>query len=263
METSAIRAKLFADLANYPLCAFFLERSVRAMSDTEVTNDLAAEPDASLLRHFNNPKEMGGLEVLFSRTMKIFGLSKEELGSKAGFNFNVYDMEGFESVRAVFRIANALSEVGFTQFRFLGGIGLADLGATKDGQQWFIEVKTVILQTKPQVIKFGEKTETVTVDKFQPASRSIAEYLETVSKLIAGNHIQKARSQLLDTVKELGAGKKMAAIVVNLFAAPFFLDCANLNEVVARLRGDRIAWEIDYLSDIDALAFLTDHLHLF
>jgi hypothetical protein len=263
MEISAMRAKLLADLAKYPLCDFFLERSVEAMSDKEVTDDLAAEPDASLLQHFGNPKEMGGLEVLFSRTMEIFGLSKEELEAKAGFNFNVYNIEGFESVRAVFRIANALSEVGFKQFGFLGGTGLADLGATKNGQQWFIEVKTVVLQTKPQVIEFGGKTEPLTVDKFQPASRSIAEYVETVSKLIAGNHIQKARTQLLNTVKQLGAGKKMAAIAVNLFAAPFFLDCANLDEVVARLRGKRSLWEIDYLSEFDALAFLTDHLHLF
>jgi hypothetical protein len=55
----------------------------------------------------------------------------------------------------------------------------------------------------------------------------------------------------------------MAAIAVNLFAAPFFPGCANLEEVVARLRGKRSLWEIDYLAEIDALAFLTDHLHLF
>jgi predicted flavoprotein YhiN len=106
----------------------------------------------------------------------------------------------------------------------LGGTGLADLGATKNGQQWFIEVKTLVLQTKPQEIEFGGKTQTLIADKFQPASRNIAEYVETVSKLIAGNHIQKARKQLLNTVKELGSAKKMAAIALNLFAAPFFLE---------------------------------------
>ncbi len=113
------------------------------------------------------------------------------------------------------------------------------------------------------MIEFGGTTETLIVDKFQPASRSIAEYVETVSKLIAGNHIQKARTQLLNTVKHLGAAKKMAAIAMNLFAAPFFMDCENLKEVVTRLRGRRSGWEIDYLSEIDALAILTDHLHLF
>ena len=263
MEISALKGKLLEHLAMYPLCDFFLRACVQAMSDKEIADDLAAEPDASLLQHFEKPNEMDGLEVLFSRTMGIFGLSREELAAKAGFNFNVYDFEGFESVRAVFRIANALLEVGFNQFRFLGGTGLADLGATKNGQQWFIEVKTVVLQVKPQVIEFGGKTETLTVDKFQPASRNIAEYVETVSKLIAGNHIQKARTQLLNTVKHLGDAKKMAAIVVNLFAAPFFLDCGHFEEVVARLRGKRSPWEVDYLSEIDALAFLTDHLHLF
>ncbi len=263
MEIPAMRAKLLAYLATYPLCDFFLRACVQAMSDKEVTDDLAAEPDASLLQHFDKPKQMGGLEDLFSKTMGIFGLSKEELGVKTGFNFNAYDMAGFESVRAVFRVAIALSEVGFTQFRFLGGTGLADLGAAKNGQQWFIEVKTLVLQTKPQEIEFGGKTDTLIVDRFQPSSRSIAEYVETVSKLIAGNHIQKARKQLLNTVKQLGAAKKMTAIAVNLFAAPFFLDCENLKEVVARLRGRRSGWEIDYLSEIDALAFLTDHLHLF
>ena len=236
MEISVTRAKLLADLSNYPLCDFFLRVGVQAMSGEEVTNDLAAEPDASLLQHFDKPKQMGGLEDLFSRTMGIFDLSKEALGVKAGFNFNVYDMDGFESVRAVFRVAIALSEVGFRQFRFLGGTGLADLGATKNEQQWFIEVKTLVLQTKPQEIEFGGKTQALIVDKFQPASRNIAEYVETVSKVIAGNHIQKARKQLLNTVKELGAAKKMAAIALNLFAAPFFLDCENLKEVVGRLR---------------------------
>ena len=263
MEIPPPREKLLADLAKYSLCDFFLRACLEAMSDKDVTDDLAAEPDVSLLQHFDNPQEMGGLEGLFFRTMGIFGLSKEELKVRAGFNFNAYDMEGFESVRAVFRVANALSEIGFTQFGFLGGTGLADLGAKKGGQQWFIEVKTVVLQTKPQVVELGGKTETLTVDKFQPASRSIAEYVETVSKLIAGNHIQKARAQLLNTVKQLGAAKKMTAIAVNLFAAPFFLDCANLEEVVARLRGKRNLWEIDYLSGIDVLAFLTDRLHLF
>jgi hypothetical protein len=219
-----MRAKLLADLANYPLCDFFLRACVQGMADKEVTDDLTAEPDASLLQHFDRPDQMGGLEALFSRTLGIFGLSKGDLGVKAGFNFNAYDMDGFESVRAVFRVAIAFSEVGFTQFRFLGGTGLADLGATKNGQQWFIEVKTLVLQTKPQEIEFGGKTQTLIADKFQPASRNIAEYVETVSKLIAGNHIQKARKQLLNTVKELGSAKKMAAIALNLFAAPFFLE---------------------------------------
>ena len=258
-----MRAKLLADLAKYPLCNFFLRACVERMSNKEIEDDLAEEPDLSLLGHFDKPDQMGGLQELFVRTMKTFGLSKEELKAKSEFNFDVYDMEGFESVRAVFRVANALSEEGFTQFRFLGGTGLADLGAATNGQQWFIEVKTVVLQTKPQVIEFGGKSETLIVDKFQPGSRNIAEYVETVSKLIAGNHIQIARRQLLNTVKQLGAAKKMAAIAVNLFAAPFFLDCENLEEVVARLRGKRSGWELDYLSDIDVLAFLTDHLHLF
>ncbi len=263
MGIPAVRVKLLAELAKYPLCDFFVRACVQAMSDEEVAEDLAAESDVSLLQHFEKSKAMSGLEDLFSKTMAIFELSKEELGVKAGFNLNVYDMEGFESVRAVFRLAIALSEVGFTQCHFLGGTGLADLGAMKNGQKWFIEVKTIVLQTKPQEIELGGKTETLIVDKFQPASRNIAEYVETVSKLIAGNHIQKARKQLLDTVKQLGAAKKMAAIVVNLFAASFFLDCANLDEVVARLRGKRNLWEIDYLSEIDELAFLTDQLHLF
>jgi len=263
MEISAIRAILVSDLAKYPLCEFFLRECVQGMSDSEVAEDLAAEPDISLLRHFDEPNEMAGLENLFSGAMAIFGLTKEELGARAAFNFGVYDMEGFESVRAVFRVAVALSREGFTGFRFLGGTGLADLGATKNGQQWFIEVKTVVLQTKPQTIEFGGRTETLIVDKFQPASRNVSEYVETVSKLIAGNHIQKARTQLQNTVKQLGAAKKMIAIVVNLFAASLFLDCANLDEVVARLRGKRSLWEIDYLSGIDAFAFLTDHLHLF
>lgn len=48
----------------------------------------------------------------------------------------------------------------------------------------------------------------------------------------------------------------MAAIVVNLFAADFFLDGENLGRVVARLHGKSTGWEKDYLADIDALVFL-------
>ncbi len=46
MEISAIRTKLLADLAKYPLCNFFLRACVEAMSDKQVKDDLAAEPDA-------------------------------------------------------------------------------------------------------------------------------------------------------------------------------------------------------------------------
>lgn len=262
-EISAMRARLLESLVKHPLCSFFLRACVEAMSDEAIEDDLAEEPDFSLLCHFDKLNQMSGLESMFARTMKTFGLSKEELKAKSDFNFDSYDMEGFEGVRGVFRVANALYDEGFKEFRFLGGTGLADLGAAKNGQQWFIEVKTLVLQTKPQIIEFGGKTETLIVDKFQPGSRNIAQYVEIVTKLIAGNHIQKARSQLLNTADQLGPARKMAALVVNLFAASFFLDCENLKEVAERLRGKRANWEVDYLSDIDSLAFLTEHLHLF
>jgi len=112
------------------------------------------------------------------------------------------------------------------------------------------------------VVTLGGKTETLVVDKFQPESRNIADYVETVSRLLAGNHIQKARIQLLKTVGQFGPGKKLAAIAVNLFAAQFFLDCGNLVEIVARLRGNRKGWQTNYLSDINGMVFLTDHLHI-
>jgi len=140
---------------------------------------------------------------------------------------------------------------------------VADLVARKGGERWFIEVKTLVLQTKPQVITLGGKTETLVVDKFQPESRSIADYVETVARLLAGNHVQKTRTQLLKTVELLGSGKKMAAIAVNLFAAQFFLDCGNLIEIVAKLRGNGKGWQTNYLSAIDGTVFLTDRLHLF
>lgn len=254
---------LLKNLTEYPLCDFFLRQCVESMSDRQVTDDLAEELDLSLLLHFDKPDEMRGLEELFARTMKTFGLSKEELKAEAEFNFDVYDMRGFESVRAVFRLANALSGVGFTQLAFLKGNGLSDLTAIKDGHRWFIEVKTLVLQTKPEEFDVNGTIESLEVDKFQPKTCSITEYVERVSRQIAGNLIEKARQQLIETVKKEGEAKKMVGLVVNLFAGDFFLDADNLNQVYARLHGNWAGWEKNYLADLDALAFLTSQLYLF
>jgi hypothetical protein len=263
VAATVMKEALLKDLAKYPLCDFFLGQCVKTMSDKQVTDDLAEKPDLSLLFHVDKPDQMGRLEEIFAKTMKTFGLSNEELKAKAGFNFDVYDMTGFESVRGVFRLANALSEFGFTQFGFLKGKGLADLSAIKDGQRWFIEVKTLVLQTKPKEFDVNGTRETLEVDKFQPETCAIEEYVEAVSKQIAGNPIEKARQQLIETLKKEGEAKKMVGLVVNLFAADFFLDAENLSQVYARLRGKLTGWEKDYLADIDALAFLTSELHLF
>ncbi len=48
-----MKAKLLQDLAKYPLCWFFLRKCVEDMSDRQITADLAAEPDMSLLQHFD------------------------------------------------------------------------------------------------------------------------------------------------------------------------------------------------------------------
>jgi hypothetical protein len=254
---------LLEHLAKYPLCDFFLRQCVETMTDEQVTDDLVEEPDLSLLLHFDKPDQMNRLEEIFARTIKTFGTSKEELKAKAEFNFDVYDMKGFESVRAVFRLANALSEVGFTKFEFLKGKGLADLAATWDGQRWFIEVKTLVLQTKPKEFAVDGTTETLEVDKFQPESCSSTEYAERVSKQVAGNLIGKARQQLLDTVEKHGDAKKMVGLVLNLFAADLLLDADNLCQIDARLRGKFTGWEKNYLTDVDALAFLTSELYVF
>jgi hypothetical protein len=258
-----MKETLLKNLAKYRLCDFFLRQCVESMSDKQVTDDLAEEPDMSLLSHFDDPDQMGRLEELFGGTMKIFSLSKEELKAKAEFNFDVYDMKGFESIRAVFRISRALSEVGFREFAFLRGKGLADLKATRDDQRWFIEVKALVLQTRQKEFNVNGATETFGVDRFQPESCNVEEYVERVSRLIAGNPIEKARQQLLDTVKKEGEAKKMVGLVVNLFAGGFFLDAENLERVYDRLRGNFDGWEKNYLADIDALTILTDYLYLF
>lgn len=258
-----VRPKLLQSLANYPLCDFFLRTCLQGMSDEQIEQDLKSEADQSLLQHFDEPQQMARLEQMFKQALQNFSLSREELKRKCGFNFDVYDMTGFESTRGVFRVANALSEKGFAGFAFVPGQGLADLEASKNGERWFIEVKTLVLQTKPQEIEFNGKKEILTVDKFQPNSRDIGEYVESVSRLIAGNHIRKARGQLLDTVQKLGPAKTMVALVVNLFAADFFLGVDNLREMETNLRGNGDGWEIDYLAPVDVLAFLTNALYVF
>ena len=260
---AVIKGILLERLAIHPLCDFFLRKGVETMSDAQVADEIVENADLSLLLKFDEPNQMGRLEELFDRTMKTFGLPKEELKAQAEFNFDVYDTKGFESVRAVFRLANALSEVGFTQFAFLKGNGLADLCAIKDGQPWFIEVKTLVQQTKPKEFTVNGTTEPFEVDKFQPESCSTNEYMENVSKQVAGNPIEKARQQLLETVKKKGEAKKMVGLVVNLFAIDFFLDAEHLGDVHARLCGKFDGWKKNYLADIDALALLTSQLYLF
>lgn len=259
-----VRGTLLKDLRKYPLCDFFLRQCVESMSQHQIADDLAQDPDFSLLAHFDKSTHMGRLEGLFATTIKTFGLSKEELKAQADFNFDVYDMTGFESVRAVFRLANALSQVGFTEFAFVRGKGLCDLKATKSDQPWFIEVKTLVLQTKSRESNVNGATEILAVDKFQPKTSSIADYVETISKQITGNLIGKARTQLMETAKQEGEAKKMVALVLNLFAADFFLDRDNLSAVYTRLRGELgEEWAKNYLADVDRLAFLTNQLYVF
>ena len=116
-----IRQRLLEHLAAYPLCDFFLRQCIENMSDKQILDDLSETPDQSLLLHFDKPEHMTALEDLFARTIKTFNLSKDDLKAKADFNFDVYDMTGFESIRAVFRLANALSEKGFRGIRILRG----------------------------------------------------------------------------------------------------------------------------------------------
>lgn len=261
---AALKVRLLKELSKYPLCDFFLRRCVENMSDKQVADDLAEQPDFALLCHFEKPEVMCRLEELFAKAMKTFGLSKEQLKVQADFNFDVFEMTGFESARGVFRLANALAkDAVFAQLAFLRGKGLCDLTAMRDGQRWFIEVKTLILQTKAQKFPVNGATEILYVDKFQPATNSIADYVETVTKQIAGNLIEKARQQLIDTANKLGEGRKMVAVVVNLFAADVFLDGDNLAEVYAKLCGKSHGWDKNYLADLDYLAFLTDKLYLF
>jgi hypothetical protein len=258
-----MKETLLINLAKYPISDFFLRKCVETMSDEQVTDDLARDPDLSHLLHFDEPDQMGRLEELFAVTLKIFGLSKEELKAQAHFNFDVYDMEGFESTRAVFRLAKALNEVGFEEFAFLRGKGLADLKASKESQPWFIEVKTLVFQSRPKEFKANGSTEIFQVDKFQPESCNIEEYVEKVCRQIVGNVIGKAGQQLLDTVKKEGEARKMVGLVVNLFAGDFYLQDENLSDIYSRLCGKFTGWEKNYLADIDALAFLTGQLYMF
>jgi hypothetical protein len=202
------------------------------------------------------------LEDLFDQTMKTFRLEKEQLKTKSEFNFDTYDQRGFESVRGVFRFSNAAAEKGFTDFAFVAGEGLADLEAKKDGERWFIEVKTLVVQLKERTINVGSGTEVLVVDKFQPDSNKISDYVEIVSRQIAANLVGKARNQLSNTVKQKGEAKKMIALVINLFGADF-LGVENLKAIHARLGGRLEGWELDYLEGVDALAFLTSTLYIF
>jgi hypothetical protein len=93
-------------------------------------------------------------------------------------------------------------------------------------------------------------TDILPVDKFQPDTNSVEDYVEKVSRQIAGNLIGKARQQLIDTVEKQGEGKKMIGLVVNLFAAGFFMDAGNMEALYKRrFRCKCEGWEKNYLGD--------------
>lgn len=204
---------------------------------------------------------MNLLEGFFEKGLKILGKSKEELRARSEFNFDKYNPQNFESARAVLRIAIALSQNGFTNIRLIDGDGLADLRAEGGGETWFIEVKTLILQLKVEEFDFEGKKFRLEVDKFQPESSNVAEYVDTFSRWVA-DRVQKGRSQLQATKAKLGPGKTMIAVVANWFNADYFLDEESVRGAWARLQGAFEGWEKNYLDGIDAFAVLTGELRV-
>ena len=260
MDLEDQRRELLQVLGTYPHCDYFLRQCVENMRPEEIETDLRADPDHSLLQHFRCARHMTLLEGMFTGGLAVLDVPQEALQRRPEFNLGRYNLENFESARGILRLVVALSKEGFSEIRLLDGPGLADLRAKRDGVDWYVEAKTLILQTKTLRRQFEGREYELVVDKFQPRSCNIAEYIQNLTRALASEEIPKARAQLLNTEEELGQGRKMAAIVVNWFAADVFLEEGHLREVYIRLRGKANGWEKDYLAEIDALAFLTNRL---
>ena len=193
---------------------------------------------------------MERLETLFSRSLEILGIPKEELQDSLEFNLKSYDIRNFESTRGLLRFIVRLPSLGYSRIRILTGKGLADLEFYSERQRWFAEVKTPTLQ-------YGVR-EGLTVDKHQPESCNIAEYVDNVTRFLADGRVSRARKHLCSTREQLGPAETMIGIVLNWLAAGFFLEIAHINDIYESLRGRRPNWEHDYLQDIDCMAFLID-----
>jgi len=88
-------------------------------------------------------------EQVFADGLNTLGLTKEQLRSRAEFNFGSCDAANLESAIGVLRAAKALNLLGFSNVRLTkaGKSTSADLTCEKNDHQVFCEVKTITKQS--------------------------------------------------------------------------------------------------------------------
>ncbi len=222
-----------ADLANHPLCQYFLSGYLSTRED--LTN---FPPDQF-------PSVLDRYEAIFTSALAILKLSKKSLRRKKEFNFDSADAANLESAVGVLRTVDTLQQLKFTRIELLKPPG-ADILCEKDGQRVCCEVKTITKQSTARPEFFFE-------------DQLYAKLLESIAK---------ARTQLQQSTAQWRCTLAIFVCISNWFDQSIFLGQDGYQYVVNRLEKDQLEGEgsfLESLKGIDGVLFVTKfgNRHLF
>ena len=232
-EVGSREGAITLDLANYPLCQYFL------------TGYLSVRQDPTNFPPEEFPDLFDRYESIFKAALDALGVSKEDLKDREEFNFDSGDASNLESAIGLLRAVEALRLLNFLNITLLKPPG-ADIFCEKSGQRVCCEVKTITKQSTPRTGYF---------------------FADQVYEKILEN-IDKARAQLDRSAKEHGCAVKMFVSVSNWFDQAIYLDQQDYQYIVNRLEKDHLAGEgnfVESLKGVDCVLFATKfgNRHLF
>jgi hypothetical protein len=211
------------DLSLYPLCRYFL------------SGYLERREDPSNFPSDQLPTLFDRYETLFESTLRILGLSKEELKRKPEFNFDSGDAANLEGGVAILRVIEFLylkKCLNIAVVKPKKRASGADLMCEKDGRRICLEVKAITKQSR---------------------GRSGLFLADQLFEKIRDN-ISKAGTQLKVSAEELQCSIKLFACVSNWFDQSVYLNEVDYQDVVNRLEQDS---DQAYLDGMDGVLFIT------
>jgi hypothetical protein len=211
------------DLSAYPLSMYFLSGYLSKFKE----GDLNFPPD--------QPRTFELYEQVFQSALEALSLTREDLRSKEGFNFDDGDAKNLEGGIAMLRVVNALRSERFRNIALLmppKKVCGADIACERNGQKVCVEAKAITKQSRGRRGCFFE-------------DQLYKKMLET---------LPHARKQLQATAKELQISVKIFACVVNWFAQSIYLDQGNYQRIVNKLERDQ---DCASLKGVEGVFFVT------
>lgn len=174
-------------------------------------------------------------ETLFTNTLSMLAISKEQLKGRSEFNFDSGDAANLEGGIAILRVVEALRLRGFTEIALVKpqrGKPGADIVCCHAGLRICLEVKSV---TKQSTGREGLFLEDQLYEKIR-------------------EHTEKAAKQLAASAEHLGCDIKILAVVINWFEQSIYLGASDYQQIVNQLEqhGD-----VESLKGVDGVLFIT------